>query len=128
MDSELRELSAGGETGTRLADRLVKFRTHKGDDNYLRVEVQGDPNPAFPRRVFVYGYWGFDRFGVPMDHLVILTDDDPKWRPTTFEVVKKRSRLTLTFNPVKVLDWAGREEELLAHPNAVGLFVQAHLW
>jgi hypothetical protein len=128
LESEVRELSGEGEIGVRLADRFVKFRTLAGDDNYLHVEVQGKPEKGLPRRVYVYGYRADDRFGVPVDHLVILADDDANWRPTTYEVVKKRSRLTLTFQPVKVLDWAGREEELLAHENPAALFGQAHLW
>src|SRR5207249_4371392 len=44
-----------------------------------------------------------------------------------YRVQLKRTRLTFEFEPVKVLDWADREEELREHPNPVALFVLAHL-
>jgi hypothetical protein len=57
----------------------------------------------------------------------VLADDDPDWRPTRYVVQLKRTRLTFEFEPVHLLDWTGREEELLAHPNPAALFVLAHL-
>jgi len=118
-EQELRPLTGDSETGTRHADKLFKARTLAGDDNLLHVEVQGQPRTAFGRRVYVYGYRVDDRFGLPADHLVILTDDDPDWLPTEYAVVLRYSELRLKFEPVK-LRYAGREEWLLGHENLVG--------
>jgi hypothetical protein len=60
-----------------------------------------------------------------------LADKRVKARAKTgderYVVQLKRTRLTFEFEPVKILDWAGSEEELLAHPNPAALFVLAHL-
>jgi hypothetical protein len=127
LEQELRKLAPEGETGKRIADKLVKFRSLTGDDRYLHVEVQGKPEDDFPRRVYVYSYRAEDRFGVPVESLIILADEDPKWRPTTYRVQLKRMQLTFEFKPVKLLDWVHRKEELAQHPNPMGLFVLAHL-
>src|SRR5262249_26053270 len=92
-----------------------------GDINYLHVEVQGKPGDL-QRRVYVYGYRAHDRYGLPVEHLVILTDDDPGWRPDHYEVKKEYSSFRLDFKPVKLLDWVGREGEMLKDENPVALF------
>jgi hypothetical protein len=127
LEQELRKLAPEGETGKRLADKLVKVRTRAGDERYLHVEVQGQPQEGFERRVYVYHYRADDRFGLPVDSLVILADDDPDWRPPKYVVELKRTRLTFEFRPVKILDLVGREAELEGHANVVGLFLVAHL-
>jgi hypothetical protein len=80
LEQELRKLAPAGETGKRLADKLVKVRTRTGDDNYLHVEVQGERQAGFERRVYVYHYRADDRFGLPAEELVLLADDDPDWQ------------------------------------------------
>jgi hypothetical protein len=127
LEQELRKMMPAGETGKRLADKLFRARTRSGDERYMLVEVQGQPQLQFERRAFVYHYRGDDRFGLPVEMIVILADDDPDWRPTTYEVKLKRTQLTFRFNPIKILDWAGRTEELLNHANPVALFIVAHL-
>jgi hypothetical protein len=89
--------------------------------------VQAQPQEGFGRRVYVYHYRGDDRFGLPVESLVVLADEDPDWRPNTYAVQLKYTRLTFEFEPVKLLDWADRREELASHPNPMGLFVLAHL-
>jgi hypothetical protein len=127
LDQELQKLYPEGKAGKRLADKLLKVRSRSGDDRYLHFEVQGDPQDDFERRMFVYQYRGDGRFGLPMEALVILADDDPKWRPTRYVVQLRYTRLAFEFRPVKLLDWAGRTDELLAQANPVGLFLVAHL-
>jgi hypothetical protein len=127
FEQELRPLIPEGETGLRLADKLIRVHTLSGDERILNVEVQAQPRREFPRRVYVYNYRSDDRFGGPPESLVVLADDDPNWRPTTYEVRLHYVKMTFEFEPVKLLDWAGREQELRDHPNPMGLFVLAHL-
>jgi hypothetical protein len=81
----------------------------------------------FERRTFVYHYHADDRFKLPPEALIVLADENPRWRPTTYAVALKRTRLTFEVTPVKLLDWRGREDELRSHPNVMALFVLAHL-
>jgi hypothetical protein len=66
LEQELRKMMPAGETGKRLADKLFRARTRSGDDRYMLVEVQGQPQQLFERRAFVYHYRGDDRFGLPI--------------------------------------------------------------
>lgn len=127
LDGELQKLWPEGRAGRKLADRLIKVRLKSGDERYLHFDVQGDPDEHFSRRMFVYQYRGDDRFGLPLEALVILADESPDWRPTRYEVGLTRTRLVFEFEPVKLLNWADRTDELLAHENPVGLFLVAHL-
>jgi hypothetical protein len=127
LEQEFRPLLPEGETGLRLADKLLRVHTLSGDERVLAVEAQAQHRPHFTRRVYVYHYRGDDRFGVPPEALVILADGDPNWRPTTYEVQLKYTRLTFEFEPAKLLDWAGRKDELRQHENPMALFVLAHL-
>lgn len=127
LEQELRRLAPEAEAGTRLADALIKVRLLTGDERILHAEVQAQPQQEFPSRAYGYHYRGHDRFGLPPESLVILADDDPRWRPARYEVALDYTRLTFEFEPVKLLDWAGREEALRDHENPMGLFVLAHL-
>ena len=98
----------------------------------------------------VYKYRSEDRFEQPVISMAILVDDDPDWRPTRyvagFYPIKDRSarendpegkparrrrryraERTLRFLTVKLLDFRGREAELEALDNPMGLFVVANL-
>jgi hypothetical protein len=127
LEQEFRALHPEGEGGKRLADKIIKVWTRSGDERILHAEAQAQPEPGFERRVYVYGYRSDDRFSIPAEALVILADDSPTWRPTKYEVVLKRTKLTFEFTPVKLLDWRGKEEALRSNANVMALFVLAHL-
>jgi hypothetical protein len=127
LEQELRQLFPEAEVGLRLADALIRVRLKSGDDRVLHAEVQAQRRAEFARRVYEYNYRGFDHFREPPEALVILGDDDPDWRPTKYAVQLNYVKLTFEFEPVKLLDWVGRKQELLGHENPMGLFVLAHL-
>jgi hypothetical protein len=68
-----------------------------------------------------------DLFGLPAASLAILTDRDPKWRPRSYREQVWDTSKWFRFEMVKVLDWAGKEEQLERDANPVALFVRAHL-
>jgi hypothetical protein len=129
LDPALRKIVPEGETGDRLADKLLLARAKgSGDPRLLHFEAQGKKQHEFERRVYGYNYRAFDSLALPPEALVVLADDDPDWRPTRYEVVLTRTTLTFTFRPVKLIsDWLPRLEELRKHENPVGLFLVAHL-
>lgn len=128
LDAELRKLAPEGETGRRLADRLVKLHLRDGDVRYLHAEVQAWRDDELGRRVFVYNYRARDRFNQPVASLVILVDDDPGWRPSGYADELWGTRTEFTFRVIKLLDWEAREAELWAHENPVAVFVLAQLF
>jgi hypothetical protein len=124
----LQKLAPAGETGRRLADKLVKvWGKDDGDAVYLHVEVQSREETDFERRVYVYNYRLEDRYNQPVVSLVVLGDDNPGWRPTQYFFEHWGCRKTFTFPAVKLLDYAGQEAQLEAHPNPFALLVLTHL-
>lgn len=127
LEQELHKLRPRAKTGKRIADKLIKAFTTTDDTRHLHVEIQGDPDDAFTKRVHVYNYRAEDHLEHTVVSVAVLTDDDPTWRPTAYEFSCWGCERGLKFVAVKVLDWAGREAELAAHENPFALFVLAHL-
>jgi len=83
----------------------------------MHIEVQGQPEALFPRRMYTYNYRICDRFDRQVASLAILADDSPSWRPDHFSYELWGSKAGLWFPTVKLLDWNSRWEELEASTN-----------
>src|SRR4051812_40861389 len=127
LEQELRQLHPAADLGVRFADALIRVRLLSRDERVLHVEVQAQKQDDFEKRVHEYSYRGLDHFGDLPEPLVILGDDDPNWRPTRFVIQRCYGRLTLEFEPAKLLDWRQRTEELRSMENPMGLFILTHL-
>ncbi|MFN2266962.1 MAG: cytosolic protein [Desulfonatronovibrio sp.] len=93
----------------------------------MHIEVQGDAEDVFARRMFSYHYRLFDRYGKPLASLAVLADDNPKWRPESFGYELFGCRMNFDFPMVKLLDWESQLDTLLESDNAVALVTAAHL-
>ncbi len=128
LEQELRQIAPQAQAGKRVADKLLKaYQLGSGDPRYFHLEVQGQREADFARRVHTCNYRAEDRFGQHVVSIVILIDDDPSWWPSEYVAVQYGCERTLKFRTVKLLDWRGKESELEAHPNPVALFVLAQL-
>ena len=54
LDRELQQITGDADSGRRYADKLLDVRTHDGRETWVlvHVEVQGDAQAVFPRRMF----------------------------------------------------------------------------
>src|SRR5438128_2959763 len=129
LDKEFQQIVADARAGRGLADKLFKVWRRNGRELWLliHVEVQGQVERRFGRRMFRYNIRCFELYDRPMVSLAILTDDDPNWRPRGFAYGAWGSRTGMRFPAVKLLDYAGREEELNASDNPAAQIVLAHL-
>jgi hypothetical protein len=75
----------------------------------------------------VYNHRIFDRYGREVVSLAILADDDPDWRPNRYEAARWGFRSLTEFPIVKLLDYAGKYQELEADPNPFAVAVLAQL-
>ena len=75
--------------------------------------------------MFVYGYRIYDRYRRPVASLAVLCDEDPGWRPETFEAGACGSALGVHFLSAKLIDYRGREEALERDPNPFAAVVLA---
>ena len=85
-NTELRQVVRDAELGKRFADALVRVTHTNGEQRwvYIHVEVQGQRDASFAKRMFTYNYRLYDRYDSPVASLAILADDEPGWRPDHF--------------------------------------------
>ena len=129
LDKELQKLSPQAETGRRVVDKLMRVWRTSGDEEWIlvHIEVQSQPAADISRRIFVYHYRLLDRYNRKVVSLAVLGDDQPNWRPSRYRHELCGCELTLRFPIVKLLDYAGRTEELEKLVNPFATLVLAHL-
>ncbi len=129
LDKELQRIAKDAQVGERRADKLFKVWQQDGEEAWLlvHVEIQGDPEPEFPERMYVYGYRIYDRYRRPPVSLAVLCDDRPGWRPDRFGYNILGCNLDLQFLTAKLLDYRGREDELERSANPIAAVVLAQL-
>ncbi len=129
LDKELQGVVRDAELGRRHADMLAKVWLKDGAECWVlvHVEIQGRYEADFARRIYVYNHRIFDRYDREVVSLVILADDNPGWRPREFHTDRGGCKVGIAFEPVKLIDYAGRETELEASNNPLAKLVLAHL-
>lgn len=129
LNQELQQVVRDAEIGRRYADKLVKVFTYEGRETWvlIHIEVQGQPDADFARRMFVYFYRLFDRYDVDVVSIAVLTDDTKKFAPTGYRRERFGCRTEFHFPTQKLLEWESRIEELEASRNPFSLVVLAHL-
>jgi hypothetical protein len=106
LDKELQRVTRDADLGRRLADTLVKIWRQDGSDAWvlIHVEVQGQPERDFARRMFVYYYRIFDHYDHPIMSVAILGDEQADWRPSRFSQELWGCAVELRYPVVKLLD------------------------
>ncbi len=129
LDKELQKITADAALGRRTVDKLVKVWLKTGAEivTLVHTEVQGDREPDFEHRVYIYHSRISDRFNAQVATFVVLTDRSPKWRPEQFGYELLGTKLSLQFSMVKFLDYRNRWDELERSRNPFAIVVMAHL-
>jgi hypothetical protein len=129
LDKELQQVVPQAETGARRVDKLVKVFLLNGEETWLliHIEIQGQREDDFPRRMYIYNYRLFDVYGREVVSLAVLTDEHRNWRPSHYGYERWGCRVSLDFPIIKLLDYTDREEELAASNNPFAVVVLAHL-
>lgn len=128
LDKELPGLARDADLGQRYADKLVKVRTRQGQHDlvYVHIEVQGQHDPDFAQRMFVYHYRIFDRFGQPPVSLAVLADEHPHWKPSRYGYQRWGCALEFAFPTVKLSEHTQSLDALLASDNPFAILTAAH--
>jgi hypothetical protein len=79
LDKELQQVAREAALGRRYVDKLVRLYRKNGHEEWVlaHIEVQGQPDIDFPRRMYIYNYRIFDRFDRKVASLAILADENP---------------------------------------------------
>ncbi len=129
LEQELRQVVQDAELGKRYVDKLVEVAHSAGETGwvYIHIEVQGNREAGFAKRVFTYHYRLFDRYDRPIASLAVLADDHQGWHPRGFGYELLGCRIQLEFPVVKLLEWDGQLEALLVSDNPFAVVTAAHL-
>ncbi|MEZ4730475.1 MAG: DUF4351 domain-containing protein [Caldilineaceae bacterium] len=129
LDKELQQVAIEAETGRRYADKLAKVWKKSGEVGWVlaHVEVQGQPEDIFNRRVYTYNHRLFDRDNLLVASFAVLTDDNDSWRPGQFSYELWGCKINFEFPTVKLADYRNRWVELEASDNPFAIVVMAHL-
>jgi len=127
LDQELQQVVRDAELGKLRADKLVRVHALDGQEEWLLIhaEVQGQPDPQLPRRMYEYHHRIGDRYARPVVSIAVLADERPDWRPNAFEAEKWGCRLRFEYLVCKLLEISAERLEQTDNPAAV--VIAAHL-
>lgn len=129
LDKELQKVVRDAESGRRHVDKLIKAFRKDGKDIWIliHVEVQGQVEQEFDKRMYRYHYRLYDRYDRQVVSLAILTDDDENWRPGEFQYELWGCKSSLIFPAVKLFDYKQQWSKLEHNPNPFAIITMAHL-
>ncbi|MEZ4868470.1 MAG: DUF4351 domain-containing protein [Caldilineaceae bacterium] len=129
LDKELQQVALEAETGRRYADKLAKVWRKSGEEGWVlaHVEIQGQPEEQFNRRVYTYNHRLFDRDDLLVASFAVLTDDNDTWRPGKFSYALWGCKINFEFPTIKLADYRNRWDELERDSNPFALVAMAHL-
>ncbi|MBM7572701.1 hypothetical protein [Aquibacillus albus] len=125
LQQELFQEIVKEKKGKLVADQIVKVYLKSGEEKWIliHVEVQGDPDPDFPKRMFRYYYRIYDKFNRDIVAIALLTDDSKGFRPDTHHYSFHGTSLTYQYNMYKFNDH--EEKELIESNNPFAIAVLA---
>jgi hypothetical protein len=128
-DKELQQVVRDAELGRRYADKLAEVYTLDGAETWVlvHIEIQGQADPGFSERMYVYHYRLFDRYRRDVVSLAVLTDAHGGFRPSGYERERWGCSLRFRFPTVKLLDWHDRTAKLESDRNPFSLVALAQL-
>ncbi len=129
LDKELQQVVQDAEFGQRRADKLFKVWLHNGQPTWIliHVEIQSQEEAIFEQRMYVYNYRCFDRYRTTVVSLAVLGDDNPAWRPCSYEYSLGNAQASFKFLAVKLLDFVECWDDLAKNLNPFAMMVMAHL-
>jgi hypothetical protein len=116
-------------TGAMYPDRIYEVRLLTGERGvlFLHCEFPAQPESKFAERMFLYRVRLWLKLRAPIFSFALLADPDPKFRPSEYVDERFGNEIRFTFRFAKILDFAGREDELLERGNVAGILVAIKL-
>lgn len=129
LDKELGKITGDSRQPDRYADFLIKTRLKSGEERLLlcHIEIQGRQEWNFAERIFQYATRIYMRHGSFPASLIVLTDENPHFRPSGYTIERPGVSLEVRFNTVKLQDFRDRREELAGSGNPFACVVEAQL-
>ena len=127
LDKELHEIfpETARKGGSRYVDVLARVYMKAGRTEYIlvHIEIQGQNDKSFARRMFQYYYRIYDRFCAPLTAIAVFTGAKNQHRPRMFTESLLGTTVAYTYNSFHILDET--PERLLAMNNPFALIMLA---
>ena len=106
LDKELGKITGDSRQPHRYADLLIKTYLKSGGERLLlcHIEIQGRQERDFAERLYQYAVRIYMRHGSHPASLVILTDENPHFRPLLYSVKRPGVSIEVRYNVVKLQD------------------------
>ena len=129
LDKEFLKIAKDSAFGGRRADIMARVHLLSGEEEWVlcHIEIQGQDQGGFPKRMYVYNYRGFDFFDRKVASLAVLADDNPSWRPDRFGYEVLGTEVEIRFPTAKILNYKDRWNWLESSPSPFAAVVMAHL-
>ncbi len=129
LDKEFQQITKRSKSSKKIVDKLVKVYLKDGRETWLliHIEIQGQKDKNFARRMYMYNYRIFDKYQREVISLALLTDNDPRYRPDTYRTERWDFFHVFKFPLVKIIDYINYEFEKEYKRNVFSLIVQAYL-
>ncbi len=129
LDKEFQQITKGSKAGRKIVDKLVKVFLKDGREQWLliHIEIQGQKEEDFARRMFTYNYRIFDKYQREVISLALLTDKDRNYRPNAFSIKRWGFECVFKFPLVKIIDYIGYAFEREYGKNIFSIIVEAFL-
>jgi len=130
LDNELQAITTDAMIGKRFVDKLVKVKSLAGQEEVvlIHIEVQGQKEEEFSKRLFQYYCKLFTRYDQSILTLAILTDSNQSWHPQHYHrEVFGFSVLNFNFQTHKLLEYRNTKQELEESNNPFATVILAHL-
>ena len=123
LDKELEQITIPSKSKHRFADKLVKIYTKEGKEKWvlIHIEVQGYEDKAFSKRMFAYYYRIYDKYDKTIGAFALFTDDNPKYRPNSFESELLDTKISYQFGTFKLSDYKPEYFQKSDNPFAIVL-------
>ena len=129
LDKELSKISRNAPVTNRIVDKLVEVYLKNGNEAYvlIHIEVQGQRDVDFEKRMFIYRLRLRDLHDKPIASLAVLIDMDQNWRPGVYREELWGSSMEMKFPIIKLIDYKSRIKELEASANPFASVILAQL-
>ncbi|TLY46733.1 MAG: hypothetical protein E6K54_08195 [Gammaproteobacteria bacterium] len=115
LDNELQSITTDAMVGKTFVDKLMKVKSLEGKDEVvlIHIEVQGQKEEEFSKRLFQYYCKLFTKYDQSILTLAILTDSNQSWHPKDYQRdVFDFSVLTFNFKTHKLIDYRTKKQTL----------------
>ncbi len=127
LENELQAITPKAAVGKQLVDKLMQVHSCTGQ-SLVHLEIQESRQTDFPERVYDYYSRLRLHYKQPVIVLVILTDDNSKWRPEHYQsTMWDQLIVDFRFYPVKLLDYRNKKQVLLESKNPVAWMILVQL-